>query len=178
MADKDKERKRRIKALEARVEELEREVAVDAALTRIAQAASSVTDLQAFYAAMHAIVGELMDASNFFIALYDDEREMINFPYYVDQVDRDIPDPDLWEPFGVGNAAGGTALVLRTGEPTLVDREGYRELIDTGQLELVGEEGQDWLGVPLTSGGRTLGVVVVQTYTPEAWQKLTPKNGS
>ncbi len=72
------------KALERRVHELEAQAKVDAALFRIAQAASSVTDMQAFYAAMHGIVGELMDASNFYIALYDDEREMINFPYYVE----------------------------------------------------------------------------------------------
>ena len=88
---------------------------VDAALYRIAQAASTVTDMQAFYAAMHAIVGELMDASNFYIALYDDERQMINFPYYVDEVDPDIPDPNVWEPFGVGNARGTTAYLLRHG---------------------------------------------------------------
>ena len=78
------------------------------------QAASSVTDMQEFYAAMHGIVGELMDASNFYIALYDDEREMINFPYFVDEVDLEVPDPDVWEPFGVGNARGTTAYVLRT----------------------------------------------------------------
>ena len=37
----------------------------------------------------------------------------------------------------------------------------------TGEVELVGEMGQDWLGVPLMSEGRTLGVMVVQTYTPD-----------
>ena len=94
------------KKLKHRVHELETQAHVDAALYRIAQAASSVTDMQEFYAAMHGIVGELMDASNFYIALYDDEREMINFPYYADEVDTDIPDPDVWEPFGIGNAAG------------------------------------------------------------------------
>ena len=97
------------KALKRRVHELETQAQVDAALYRIAQAASSVTDMQEFYAAMHGIVGELMDASNFYIALYDDERQIINFPYFVDEVDLDIPDPNVWEPFGVGNARGTTA---------------------------------------------------------------------
>ena len=105
------------KKLKHRVHELEAQAHVDAALYRIAQAASTVTDMQEFYAAMHGIVGELMDASNFYIALYDDDREMINFPYYVDEVDTDVPDPDVWEPFGVGNARGATAYILRTGEP-------------------------------------------------------------
>ena len=61
------------KKLKHRVHELEAQAQVDAALYRIAQAASSVTDMQEFYAAMHGIVGELMDASNFYIALYDDD---------------------------------------------------------------------------------------------------------
>ena len=117
---------------------------------------------------MHGIVGELMDASNFYIALYDDERQMINFPYFVDEVDLDIPDPNVWEPFGVGNARGTTAYLLRVGEPLLIESERLpSELIAAGELELLGVLGQDWLGVPLKSEGRTLGVLVVQTYTPD-----------
>src|SRR5882672_6030520 len=110
------------KTLKHRVRELEAQAQVDAALYRIAQAASTVTDMQEFYAAMHGIVGELMDASNFFIALYDEDRQMINFAYYVDEVDTDIPDPNVWEPFGVGNARGSTAYVLRVGRPVILDR--------------------------------------------------------
>ncbi len=89
-------------------------------LYRVAEAAATAEDLPAFYRVVHAIVGELMDATNFFIALYDEDRGRICFPYYVDEVDDDIPDPDLWEPFGVGNARGATAYVLRTGEPQLL----------------------------------------------------------
>jgi PAS domain S-box-containing protein len=155
------------KALKRRVRELEAQARVDAALYRIAQAASTVTDMQEFYAAMHGIVGELMDASNFYIALYDDEREMINFPYFVDEFDLDVPDPNLWEPFGVGDARGTTAYLLRVGEPLLMGSERIQALIDAGELELRGVMGQEWLGVPLRSGGRMLGVVVVQTYTPD-----------
>ena len=45
-----------------------------------------------------------MDAENFYIALYDAHRGAINFPYYVDTVDTDIPDPAAWDPIGVGEA--------------------------------------------------------------------------
>ena len=152
------------KALKRRVHELETQAHIDAALYRIAQAASTVTDMQEFYAAMHGIVGELMDASNFYIALYDDERQMINFPYYVDEVDSDTPDPNLWEPFGVGNARGTTAYLLRLGEPLLIGPAKFDELEAAGEMELIGDKGQDWLGVPLKSEGRTLGGLVVQTY--------------
>ena len=42
---------------------------VQAALYRIAEAASAVEDIQDFYAAIHRIVAELMFARNFYIAL-------------------------------------------------------------------------------------------------------------
>ena len=47
-----------------------------------------------FYPAMHAIVGELMNAENFYIALYDEDRQLLNFPYYVDSIDLGCPRSD------------------------------------------------------------------------------------
>jgi len=108
---------------------------------------------------MHGIVGELMDASNFYIALYDDEREMINFPYFVDEFDLEGPGPEPLEPFGVGDARGTTAYLLRVGEPLLIGPERFQALIDAGELELLGVRGQEWLGRPAEVGGRMLGVV-------------------
>ena len=53
---------------------------VQDALYRIADAASAAEDLHAFYATIHGIVGELMYARNFYIALYDDERQSDQLP--------------------------------------------------------------------------------------------------
>jgi PAS domain S-box-containing protein len=142
---------------------------VQAALYRIAELASAAQDMQEFYSAAHAIVGELMYAENFFIALYDEERQLISWPYYADKVDRDIPDPNQWDAFGEGNARGVTAYVLRTGEAQLLPRQRQLELIEQGEVELVGEFTKDsiWLGVPLKAEGRTIGVLVVQSYSKE-----------
>ena len=155
----------RIGALEAREAEHLRAERVQAALYRIAEAASEASDLQAFYREVQATVAGLMFAENFYIALYDEQRQAINFPYYVDSVDLDIPDPALWEPFGVGNARGTTAYVLRSGRPALISPDRHAALVAAGEIEAVGVIGQgDWLGAPLTAEGRTVGVVVCQTY--------------
>src|SRR3954471_18700985 len=61
-----------------------------AALYRIAELASSVQDMQEFYREVHAVVGELMAANNFFIVLYDDERQLMSWPYFVDELDLDV----------------------------------------------------------------------------------------
>ena len=68
---------------------------VQDALYRIAELASAAQDMPEFYRAIHEVVGELMPAKNFFIALYDEQRQLINWPYYIDEVDADIPQTRL-----------------------------------------------------------------------------------
>jgi GAF domain-containing protein/CheY-like chemotaxis protein/HPt (histidine-containing phosphotransfer) domain-containing protein len=160
-----------LRALRERVAELEaaeagreRAERVQAALYRIAETASAARDLQDFYATIHAILRELMYADNMYIALYDDEREMINFPYYVDDTDEDLPDPTKWEPFGIGDAAGVTAHMFRLGTPLLMTEADWQQLADEGRIERLGSPSVSWVGVPLQSEGRMLGAVVVQSY--------------
>ncbi|MEO6578423.1 MAG: hypothetical protein ABIO99_05945 [Candidatus Limnocylindria bacterium] len=113
---------RRIDELEARLKAAESADRVQGALYRIAETASAAQDMPSFYAAIHEIVRELMYADNFYIALYDDQRELINFAFYRDEVDFDVPDPTLWEPLGSGQAAGLTGYLLRHGAPVLWTR--------------------------------------------------------
>ncbi len=158
-------------ALRERIAELEaaeagrvRAEQVQAALYRIAETASLAEDMQDFYAKVHSIVRELMYADNLYIALYDDEREMINFPYYIDEQDVDLPDPAKWEPFGIGDAAGMTAYMLRAGTPMLTGKADWEGLVAEGELVRLGVPSESWLGVPLQSEGRLLGALVVQSY--------------
>src|SRR3990172_3281272 len=64
------------------VTERKRSEKLQSALYRIADYTSSVEDIQEFYSAVHSIVGELMDAKNFYIALYDPATELLSFPYF------------------------------------------------------------------------------------------------
>jgi PAS domain S-box-containing protein len=157
----------RLAELEAAEGERHRAEQVQDALYRIAETASAAHDMQEFYAAIHGIVGELMYAKNFFITLYDEERQMLNWPFYVDELDTDWQDPNVWEELGTGTAKGTTAYVLRTGEPQLLSYQRHVELVEQGEIEIIGAltEHSSWLGVPLRSEGKTLGVLVVQSYT-------------
>src|SRR5919199_1733369 len=124
------EARRRLTELEAVEAEREHAEKVQAALYRIAELASADQDMQDFYRAVHGVVGELMYASNFFIALYDEERQLISWPYYMDVFDLDVPDPNKWDAFGEGNARGTTAYVLRTETPQLLDYQRMQELME------------------------------------------------
>jgi PAS domain S-box-containing protein len=138
---------------------------VQDALYRIAELASAAQDMQEFYGAIHEVVGELMYAESCFIALYDEDRQRINWPYFVDQEDPEVPDPHQWFEFGQGDARGTTAYVLRTGKPQHLTASSIDELIEAGEIELIGRRAEDWLGVPLTAEqGRTVGVLVVASH--------------
>ena len=130
------------------------------AVSLIAASAGSVRDMREFYEEMHRVVGELTNADNCYVALYDEELDRVKYPYYVDSVDLDLPDPDLWEPAG----RGLTAYVLRTGRSMLADRETRGELTAKGEIENVGADAVDWLGIPLCVDDRTLGVLAIQSY--------------
>jgi len=169
----------RIAELEAREAEHAHAEQVQAALYRIAETASAATDMPSFYATIHEIVGSLMYADNFYIALYDEERQAINFPLFLDEVDPEIPDPNVWSPFGIGDARGATAYLLRHGEPQFWNEERQRALHASGEVEDTGAVAVEWLGVPLVADGRTVGVLAVQTYredrrySPEDLELLT-----
>ncbi len=154
--------------LEAVQVERARAAKVQEALYRIAALASTAQDMQEFYRAIHAVVGELIYARNFYLALYDEERRLINWPYYVNDIETDLPDPNRWEQFGSGNARGTTAYVLRTGQPQHLSGERIEQLTELGEMDLIGDLSVDWLGVPLKSeGGATVGVLVVQSYVAD-----------
>jgi diguanylate cyclase (GGDEF)-like protein/PAS domain S-box-containing protein len=129
---------------------------LQSALFRIGEVTETAQEMNAFYAAIHAIVGDLMNARNFYIAIYDEAQRLLAFPYHVDQLDS-TPAP---APLG----RGLTEYVLRTGLPLLATPSVFERLQREGEVQLVGAPSLDWLGVPLKRGDRTFGVLAVQTY--------------
>jgi diguanylate cyclase (GGDEF)-like protein/PAS domain S-box-containing protein len=124
---------------------------------RITQATMTSGGIDALYQSIHSILGEYIPAKNFFIALYDPAKEIISFPYYIDQYDEKPHEPILIQ--------GLTGYVIRTGRSLLATREIYDRLVQEGKIDLVGTAAVDWLGVPLKTDGRVIGVMAVQSYT-------------
>ena len=156
VAERTDELREANRLLRIEVEERERGEALQAALFRIAELGSTSESLDAFYAAVHAIVGRLLHAENFYIALLSADGSEIEFPYSVDEKNPDRPPRKL----GVGM----TEYVLRTGRPVLADDEVHRELAESGDVIAHGVAACTWLGVPLICGAGTVGVLAVQSY--------------
>jgi two-component system cell cycle sensor histidine kinase/response regulator CckA len=142
------------------ITEQKRAEELNAALYTIAARSQSAEDLQQFFAAIHNILGQLMNARNFYISLYDPQSQLLSFPYFVDEQDP-TPTP---KPLG----RGLTEYVLRSGEPLLATPAVFEDLVRRGEVELIGASSLDWLGVPLKSGTTCIGALVVQSYNENA----------
>ena len=136
------------------------------ALFRIAEVTSTTNSMHEFYAALHEVVGELLYAKNFFVALLVDGDNSLDFPYAVDEID-----PSSF--FKRTTLRRGlTNYVLRTGQPLLAPRSKIELLQETGAVERLGAPAACWLGVPLVSDGRVVGVIVVQSYASDVQYTL------
>src|SRR5690606_27765490 len=129
-------------ALQQEIVERERAERLQAALFQIAQLASADIGSNQFYPRVHQIVGQLLNADNFFIALRSEDGTRLEFPYYVSTRDPNMPEG---RPLG----RGLTELVLRRGEPFLGGPREVQVLEDAGELVLVdtGPRSLCWLGV-------------------------------
>ncbi|HNT54596.1 MAG TPA: EAL domain-containing protein, partial [Anaerolineaceae bacterium] len=131
---------------------------MQAAAFQISQAALTSTSLEELFPSIHDTLKALLPADNFFIGIYDSRNDLLAFPYWAD-VNDEKPQP---APPGKGL----TEYVLWTGKSLLVSPDIFKEMIRTGEIEQIGAESVDWLGVPLKSDGGTFGVLAVQSYNP------------
>jgi PAS domain S-box-containing protein len=138
------------------ITEQKRAEELNSALYAIAARAHSAEEPQQFFAAIHNIVGQLMYARNFYIALLEPELQLLTFPYFVDEADP--------APASKRLGRGLTEYVIRTGEPLLATPKVFEDLVRRGEAELIGAASLDWLGVPLKGGSDCIGALVVQSY--------------
>ncbi|HST29138.1 MAG TPA: EAL domain-containing protein, partial [Rudaea sp.] len=146
--------------------DLEQAERLQRALFAIADLASADLDLPEVYKALHAIVGSLMYAENFYIVLYDESRDVMRFPYVVDVEDADGPGPLDEVPMAT-RAGSLTWHLLKDGRPlrgTVAEIDAQIGKPTVG----FGPDCVDWMGVPLLRSGKVNGGLVVQSYTESA----------
>lgn len=127
--------------------------ALQAALYAISDAAHATEALDVVFRRIHRIVGGLLPAAGFFVALYDEGKDELTFPYCAGESGQ-APAPQKPDPSTL------CAEVIRTGQPLLAAP-------DAG-------EGLSGLGVPLHAKKGVIGALVVQR--PRAERPYTKKD--
>jgi len=145
--------------LQAEIVERQRAEKLQRALYRITELSVTAGSLERFYADVHGVVGELLYARNFYIALLTPDGDHIEFPYSVDERDATRSTRKL--------AMGLTEYVIAHGEALLADRARIADLEAQGQVRSHGSLAHCWLGVPLSRDSAVVGAIAVQSYTSE-----------
>lgn len=124
------------------------------AVYRIFQSAQASQTLFELLTLVHGILGHLLPAKNFLVAIYNPTTDLVTYPYHFDEY-------DLW-PSVHRPDDGLVTHVLRSGEPLLLKYEfaQHAERIALGGQKMF----VDWLGVPLQTARGVLGVVAIKNY--------------
>jgi diguanylate cyclase (GGDEF)-like protein len=154
-------------ALRLEVAERKRAEHLQAALFNIAELSSQSGDMAAIYHSLHLIVGDLLYARNFYIAMFQASTGEVSFPYYVDEQNSALPPPRR-------GRRGLTEYVIRQRRACLIDYDEASRLMANNEIEYNNEPGrsQSWLGIPLFDADVVRGVLVVQSYTPDVRYSL------
>ncbi len=140
-------------SIEKRVEK------VSAVVYQISEALVQTSDLQELYEAIHRYLSSVLDTTNIYIALLDEDHRQVDFAYYIDQND---PNPG---PQALSN--GLSEYVMRLRKPLLVTSEDMMRLEREGKISLLGTTSKIWLGAPLVAENKTIGIIAVQSYEDE-----------
>jgi signal transduction histidine kinase/CheY-like chemotaxis protein/putative methionine-R-sulfoxide reductase with GAF domain len=156
--------------------DLTREIAEKAKAERLQNAlydisllASGAEDMTTFYRSIHAILGELFKTDNFYIALKDQQKDILDIVYFVDEKDQA-------KFFNLDLSKNTVSTVLyRLNKPVLLQQDNYPDFADKHHIKRMGSPFVSWLGVPLINDQQSLGIMVVQSYDDnyhyEIWQR-------
>ena len=138
--------------------ELQQRAKEMAVLNELSQALTARLSVEEVLAEAYHQASRLVDTTNFYIGLYDEEKDEITFPFNVSESEID-------NQITVMSASQGiTGYIIRNRTSVLLGENGLAWQKEKG-IETLGQEAPSWLGVPLLVGDRVLGVMVVQSYT-------------
>ena len=120
-------------------------------INRITQALAAQLDRDSLIQLVGDQVRDLFHAPIAYVSLLDRATMMLHFPYAFGE---DAPA----RPFGTGL----TSQIIRTGQPLLINEDMDRKRAALG-IEQIGRAIASFLGVPIPSGGQTIGVISVQS---------------
>ncbi len=125
----------------------------------IANLTTKSSSLETLYQNIHKELGKIIDVRNFYITLYNNERNFLYYPYFVDE---DTSSDLRVTQRRVGR--GLTEFAMFYNKPLFLYEEQIVRLAKENDLELYGKMPKVWLGVPLKIENRTTGIIAVKSY--------------
>ncbi|MBK9942273.1 MAG: GAF domain-containing protein [Kouleothrix sp.] len=150
--------------------ERERRLREANAMKDIGTAVTSTLDLQDVLMRLHTKLGEVIDVSTSYVALYDAEQSLLTYPIVYDS-----GSPVEFAPDHVHNGVGTNAWVIANRQPivagTIIEMEPYLGDIASDRIGPADRAEQSYLIVPILLGYEVLGVINVQSYERHAFDQ-------
>lgn len=137
------------------IEQARRRAARLRALVEIGQRIAAALDLDTIFETIREELGHILDARNFYAALYYPETDEVSFVFYVHHGERLTDRPKR------RGGRGLTEYVIRTGQPLLLRGDVMAQAQALG-IEPVGTPARLWMGVPMRIGDRVIGMLAIQ----------------
>jgi PAS domain S-box-containing protein len=125
----------------------------------ITHGVTSTSNLDELLKLIHQSLMKVVYAENCFVALFNKRTGLFSFPYFEDKIDS-TPDPTTM-------TRSCSAYVFRTGNPFLYTDELLKQLEEKNEVEKVGSASPSWIGIPLQTPSKIIGVLVLQHYEKE-----------
>ena len=117
-------------------------------------------NLDELYHRIHEELGNIIEAQNFFIALYDSSKTYLSFPYYVDEY---FGSNMRYTKRKLGN--GIIEYTILANKPLFLYEKDIRQLSDQHHIDLYGQrQPQVMLTAPLRIGDEITGIIGVKSY--------------
>ena len=147
-----------VKNLEVKVYKSLRTELINRTLFEIANSLTATASLQELYRSIHRILSNLMDMTNFYIAIYYQKKNAIRFVYRVDEKDGAIAE---WiENFTQNRSLTGDVILAK--KPLLLKKKEW--ILRDQERRIKGAVPKIWLGVPLMIKEEVMGVMAAQSY--------------
>jgi PAS domain S-box-containing protein len=146
-----------------------RDETVRSAIFSIAEASSKAKTPSEFYHIIHQEIRRLIDTPNFYVAVYNSDTDEVSFPYYSDTED----DANMARVTRKRKAANGlTEYGIKRQKPVLLLKQDMLDLMELGQVSVMGSTPEVWLGVPMIHDGEVVGLITIQDYErPNAYSQ-------
>lgn len=145
-----------VQAIVKDITEEKRQGKIQKTLFNISNAVHTANDLPELFGFIKEELSAIINTENFYVALYDQDRDMLSFPLYLDEK----------EEFEEAEAANSlTGYVIKSGKPLLATQKEIHHLEKLGYFKIHGTVPFIWLGVPLFVDDIPIGLIGLQSYS-------------
>lgn len=129
---------------------------VKEALFQISEAVFTASDMDTLFKKIHEMISTLMPAKNLIIALFNEKKDALLFPYYVDLYESPKKESKLRK--------GISEFIIERGAGTILHETDFETLVNEGKIDKREIIPQICLGIPLRFENAIIGALVIKDY--------------